>query len=80
MTTQATAVLLDSAGIEMSESVPMQYYFSDGETLRLYSLRDEVAVWVELRVPGLDPVRVPVRAGGKYMESGDTMTLSITVD
>jgi hypothetical protein len=82
MMTQATAVLLDADGVEMSEPEPTRYYDDGSGTLRLdsqrlTSLRATVAVWAEFRAPGLDPVRISVQAGGKYMEEGDTMEFSL---
>ena len=80
MTTQTTAVLLDSDGVEMSEPVPAQ---CDGHELRidhvLYATRKARAMWVEFRASDREPLRAPIwRNGSRWVEPGDTLTFSPT--
>jgi hypothetical protein len=80
MTTNATAVLLDSDGVEMSEPVPAQ---CDDGKIRvdhvLYALREARAAWIEFRAPGREPLRAPIwRNGSRWVEPGDTLTFSPT--
>jgi hypothetical protein len=86
---QATAVLLDSDGVEMSEPVPARY---DGHDVVidhvLYVSRAAYATWIEVRAPGHKPLRALVRqdvgyGAGYWMKSSDTIKcspMSITVD
>jgi len=76
--TQATAVLLDSDGVEMSEPVPAQ---CDDGKIRvdhvLYALREARAMWVEFRASDREPLRAPIwRNGSRYLSPGDGLTFS----
>jgi hypothetical protein len=87
MTTDATAVLLDADGVEMSESVPARYV--DGKIRVdhvLYTSRTAYATWIEFRPSGgREPLRALIRQDdnyyvgaerGFYVRPGDTMTIS----
>ena len=78
MTSIATAVLLDSDGVEMAEPVPVRYI---GHELRidhvLYATRNGRAMWIEVRAPGREPLRATIwRNGSRWASPGDSLTFS----
>jgi len=95
MTTNATVVLFDSEGVEMSEPVPVEYVDGDTGEIQidhvLDAAREAHATWIEFRAPDRKPLRAPIwQDSSRYVEPGamklgDTMTfspmtLTLTID